>query len=170
MEVDPKYADGFARLIRQERLDDFDGFLRPVELFDEPPLWSRYDRLTFLDGLPVEEKNRLLIRAAAAHLPRIVEHGRGHHFVCMSTVLGWDEFDEGGLLRPAFWYADPRTRPDPADPRGILDYLRFAPVTSDRGRFVAEALDHDPNLPVTEDEAGVDAAIWRVYVRPAAWP
>jgi hypothetical protein len=69
---------------------------------------------------------------------------RGHGIYCMVSVLGWHDLDDGGLVRPAFWYADPHTRPDPADPRGILDYLTFTEPTSRYGAFAADAVDHDP--------------------------
>lgn len=165
MHIDPRFAADFARLIHHQRLDDLDAFLKPVELFDEPPLCSRLDQLAFLDGLPTEQKNRLLIRAAVAHLPRIVEHGRGHDFSCMVSILGWDEFEDGGLIRPAFWYTNPSNRPDPADPRGILDYLHFNPPTSRYSMFVADALDHDPAYLIHDDDAETDPWTRRVYVR-----
>lgn len=162
---DARFAADFARLIHQERLDDVDRFLKPVELFDEPPLYSRFGQLAFLDGLPVEQKNRLLIRAAAAHLHQIVEHGREHDFYCMLCILvDFDTVDGSGLLIPAFWYTNPSTRPDPTDPRGILDYLVFDLPTSHYSGVVADALDHDPAFVIQDDE-GTD--IWgrRVYVR-----
>ena len=166
MDIDPRFEADFARLIHEQSLDDLDAFLKPLELFDEPPLYSMYSQLTFLDGLTVEQKNRLLIRAAVAHLERIVDHCRGHDFYCMVSVLGWDEFDEGGLVDPRFWNADPTTRPNPDDPRGVLDYLRFHPPTSRYSTFVADALDHDPDYLIYEDEDMTDP--WkprRVYVR-----
>ncbi|GCE02190.1 Imm15 family immunity protein [Embleya hyalina] len=168
MHVDPRFVPEFVDLIHCERLDDLDRFLGPVELFDELPLYSRFHQLAFLDSLSVGQKNRLLIRAAAAHLPRIVEHGRGHDFFCMLSVLSWDEWELGGLIEPAFWYTKPSNRPDPSDPRGILDYLRFRPPTSRYGLFVADALDHDPRY-VIRDDSGTDPLTRRVYVMVGEW-
>jgi hypothetical protein len=165
MYVDPRFAVGFARLIHQQLLDDLDSFLEPVEDFDEPPLYSQYAQLAFLDGLTTDQKNRLLIRAAVAHLPRIVGHGRGHDFYCMVSILDWGDFEDGGLICPAFWYTNPSTRPALADPRGILDYVHFNPPTSHYSRFVADALDHDPAYLIHDDSGTGDPWTRRVYVR-----
>jgi hypothetical protein len=164
MQIDPRFAAGFERLIRDQFLDDLDGFLTRVELFDEPPLYSRFDQLTFLDGVPVEERNRLLVRAAAAHLPAIVGHARGHDSFCMLSILGWEDFDGGSLITPTFFVTNPSTRPDPEDPRGILDYLCFDPPTSHYSAFVADALEHDPRYLIHED-LGSTPGVMRVYVR-----
>ncbi|SPT49673.1 Imm15 family immunity protein [Actinomadura madurae] len=165
MFIDPRFAADFARLIHHQLLDDFDSFLKRVDDFDEPPLYTQYAQLAFLGGLTTEQKNRLLIRAAVAHLPRIVEHGHGHDFYCMVSILGWDEFENGGLIRPAFWYTNPSTRPDPGDPRGILDYVQFNPPASRYSVFVAGALDHDPGYLIHDDSGTGDPWMRRVYVR-----
>ncbi|GAB2713504.1 hypothetical protein GCM10027089_41780 [Nocardia thraciensis] len=82
----------------------------------------------------------------------------------MLCILVDVDGDDSGLFTPAFWYTNPSTRPDPADPRGILDYLIFHPPTSRYSKVVADALDHDPAFLIQDDE-GTDPWKRRVYVR-----
>lgn len=164
MHLDPRFAAGFARLIRHQRLDALDSFLESVDDFDEPPLYSQFAQLAFLDGLTTEQKNRLLIRAAVAHLPRIAEHLRGHDFFCMVSIVNWADFEDGGLITPAFFCTDLSVRPRSADPRGVLDYIPFTPPTSRYSTFVADALGHDPAY-LIHDDPGKDLWTTRVYVR-----
>lgn len=104
------------------------------------------------------------IRAAAAHLPVIVEHGWGHDFFCMLSILDWADFGHGGLVTPTFFHTNSGTRPDLRDPRGILYYLRFDPPTGRYSAFVADALDDDPDYLVSEDLTST-AGVARVFVR-----
>lgn len=165
MELDPRFKAEFEQLIRLQELDQLEGFMAPIDLFDEPPLYSRFSQVAFLDGLPPAEKNRVLIRAAAWYLPVIVKYSREFHagrendFFCMLSIVDWEDFDEGGLLAPTFWYTNPS--------QGILDQIRLEPPNSAYSTFVAEALDHDPSFLVWEDLASLPGTPYyeRVYVQ-----
>ncbi|PSK97177.1 hypothetical protein CLV63_109181 [Murinocardiopsis flavida] len=164
MDDDAAIAAGFRRLLHEQGLDRLDTFREPLSTFDEPPLYARYDQLGFLDGLPVPERNRRLIRAAAAHLRAIVAHISGHGTWCMLAIHGWEGFDAGGLLRPTFCTASLESRPDPRDPRTVLDYLRFDPPQSRFSAFTAHALADTPDCAIEEDLVSTPG-VQRVYVR-----
>ncbi|WP_433462419.1 hypothetical protein [Spirillospora sp. CA-128828] len=160
----PEYEADFQRLITEQRIDrhEFFGNLPDDFGYDEPPLYAQYHQLRFLNSLPTDEKNGVLVRAAVRHLRTLIDHG--HDLYCMLSIQGWDEWENGGLLDPRFFNAAPDHRPDPRDPRTILDCLRFDPPTSRYSAFVANALDHDPALIFHENIASHDEP--RVYVRP----
>ncbi|MCP9948689.1 Imm15 family immunity protein [Actinomadura madurae] len=162
MKNDPEYEADFQRLIIEQRIDRHEFFrdLQDDFGFDEPPLYAQYHQLSFLDGLPTAEKNAVLIRAAVRHLRTLIDHSTALY--CMLSIQGWDEWQNNGLLDPRFFIAAPDHHPDPAGPRGILDYLHFNPPTSPYSAFVADALDNDPSL-ITQEAPQHDH---RVYVRP----
>ena len=79
-----------------EGLDNTDIYLEPGE-WDEPPLYTRLAHLNFLDGLDLDEKNRILLGAALLQVDRIVNAAAQkmsteslHDFVCIVTVVGWE--------------------------------------------------------------------------------
>jgi hypothetical protein len=162
MTDDPEHEADFQRLIIEQKIDRHEFFRDlPDDFgFDEPPLYAHYHQLRFLDNLPTDEKNAILIRAGVRHLRALIDHSRDLY--CMLSIQGWDEWENDGLLDPRFFGAAPAHRPDPADPRGVLDYLHFNPPTSPYSAFVADALDHDPSLIVQENTTYEP----RVYVRP----
>jgi Immunity protein 15 len=166
MDLDPRFRADFEQLVRVEGLDRLDD-LMVTSLFEEVPLYSRYAHVAFLDPLPVAERNRLLIRAAAWYLPVILAHaaasyaGRDHDYFCMLAVSSWDDFDGGGLVSPAFWYTNPS--------RGVLDQLRREPPTSPYSSFVADALDRDPLYRLSEGYSDLPGGpyLTRVYAEPS---
>ena len=161
MELDAKFKTKLERLIEMEGLNDLEQFTEPVELFEEVPLYSRFSQLSFLEGLPSSEKNRILIRAGAQHLRVILEYltRRDCDSFCMLTIRDWEDFPQGGLITPAFWYTNPS--------QGILDQMRLQPPSSTYSNFVAEALDHDPSLKIDEYLSFLpgEPHVERVYVQ-----
>ena len=164
-DADPAVKAGFRHLLELEGLDRLDELMRVDDFFEELPLYSRYAQLSFLDGLPVAERNRLLVRAAVSYLPVVLDHardyyaGRDRDYFCMVAVQSWEDFDEGGLVTPYLWFANPS--------RGVFDHLRFDPPQSSYSAFVAEALDHDPSFMLNEGLRDLPGGpyVERVYVR-----
>jgi len=77
----------FEQLVHEEGLDDLHAFTRPIETFDEPPLYSRISQLAFLGDLGARERAGQLIRAAARHLRRIVDYVEEVEFDTKSDFL-----------------------------------------------------------------------------------
>jgi hypothetical protein len=117
--------------------------------FDEVPLYATYSEVSFLDGLPPGERDRLLLRAAVAHLGVILDLSRGYYagrdydYSCAASITNWEFVDEGDPIIPRFWYANPS--------RGVFEYARFAPPESDHSRRVAGRLGQDPEYVLSED-------------------
>ncbi|MBB5631201.1 Imm15 family immunity protein [Sphaerisporangium krabiense] len=165
IELDPRFKTELFRLIHDEGLDRF-GELMEATLFEELPLYSRYSQLQFLDPLSMSEKNRVLIRAAVAHMVKVVEYSHNYYadrtydYVCMVSVTGWGDSDgRSEWLTPNLWIGNPRN--------DKLRSMRLYPAQGRQSEFVADALDGDAGLILNEGlshflgEPHVD----RVYVR-----
>ncbi len=64
---------------------------------DEPPLYTRLTNLAVLDGMSLDEKNRILFGAALLHADRVVNLAatslslaRLERYCCIVTLMGWD--------------------------------------------------------------------------------
>lgn len=149
--MEPRFRADFERLLAEQDLTDLDGLMTYPGYFDELPLYSSYDQLAFLDDLTVPERNRVLVRAGAAHLGTILEHARHYYagrpfdYHCELSVTEWDEFEEGGLITPRFLYLNPS--------RGYFKHAQYTPPTSPYSDFVATCLDHDPDYTLSEELA-----------------
>lgn len=170
VEVDPRFGEAFGGLLAAADLLDFDGLMTCDGYFDELPLFTTYSQIAFLDDLPPLERNRVLVRAAVAHLGRILEHaeryfaGREFDFFCAVTVTGWDFFPEGDPLTPRFWRANTS--------KGVFDYLKLRPPTSEGSNTVTYLLDHDPDYLINDDivdEFG-DKRLERIFVQHVDCP
>lgn len=165
MDLDPRFKADFERLIKLQKLDNLEGFMEPIDLFEEVPLYSRFSQVSFLDSLSSIERNRVLIRAAAWYLCVIIKYfreayaGRDCDFFCMLSILDWEDFNEGGLITPTFWYTNPS--------QGVLDQIRLEPPDSAYSIFVAEALDCDRSFKIKEDLTRLldEPHVERVYVQ-----
>ncbi|AXB41786.1 Imm15 family immunity protein [Amycolatopsis albispora] len=165
-EIDPRFRAEFDRLLADGDLLDFDGLMSYDGYFDELPLYATYRQISFLDELPPLERNQVLVRAAAAHLGRVLAHaeefyaGREFDFFCAVTVTGWDHLPEGDPLTPHFWLANPS--------RGVFEHLRLRPPGSEGSNMVAHLLGHDPAYLLNDDL--VDGRLERVWVQQADHP
>lgn len=161
MELDTRFKTEFENLIQIEGLDDLEQFAEVVDLFEEVPLYSRFSQLSFLNDLPPNEQNRILIRAGAWYLRFIIEYLTRHDCdsFCMLTIRDWEDFPQGGLITPSFWYTNPS--------QGTLDQIHLQPPDSAYSDFVAEALDHDPSLKINEYLSFLpgEPHVERVYVQ-----
>lgn len=171
MNIDPRFSDEFARVLGKHDLMDFDTLMEYDGYFDEPPLYGPYADVSFLDGLPPEERDRVLIRAAVAHLEVILDYsrryfeGRDYDFFCAVTVTNWEFVEkEGAPIKPRFWIANPS--------RGVFEYLRLDPPTSRESRFVAECLDHSPDYVLGDDidRRFAEPRLERVWVQHVSCP
>ena len=168
--IDPRFQEEFGRLLAAGDLLDFDRLMVHDGYFDELPLFATYPEIAFLDGLPPQDRDRVLVRAAVAHLGRVLDHaadffGDGEpDFFCAVTVTGWDYREEGDPLVPRFWRANPS--------RGVFDHLRLDPPVSEGSALVADFLDHDPSYPLNDDivERFGDRRLERVFVQRADHP
>jgi len=156
--VESRYMEPFRKILVQRGIDDPQVFA-DVEYFEEEPVYLYYDQLGFLSDLLFPDANRVLIRATALHLERIVssvshsssEHGKT--IVRMISLTGWegDPLDgqtnyDGtqGFLHPYIWCANL------SDPR--LDEISLGPVASAAGAFVSEAIGDDERFAVAEGQ------------------
>ncbi|WP_370948131.1 Imm15 family immunity protein [Amycolatopsis sp. cg5] len=151
----------FEELLREQGLLDLDRLMTHDGYFTEPSLFNTYAQVSFLDDLPLDERNRALVRAAVEHLGTILDHarkfyaGRTLDFFCAVTVTGWEYLDEGDPLMPRFWIANPS--------RGAFDHVRLAPPSWDESAMVAGWLDHDPAYLLNDDIVG--SRLERVFVQ-----
>lgn len=170
MEIDPRFSEQFQRLLDKHDLTKFDRLMDYHGYFDELPLFAQYDEVSFLDGFPLEERNRILIRAAVAHLATILDYsrkyyaGRDYDYFCAVTVTGWEWVEEGDVVIPRFWYANPS--------HGVFNYLQLDPPDSEYGRFVAACLDHNPDYVINDDvvREPTETRIERVWVQHVSCP
>ena len=149
VDIDPRFRDQFEQLLARNDLVDLDGLMSYPGHFDELPLFAMNDEVAFLAKFSPEERSRILIRAAVAHLGVILDHsrkyyeGREYDYFCAVTVTDWEYLDEGGAVVPHFWYANPS--------RGVFDHLKLDPPASEQSRFVAKCLDHSPDYVLNDD-------------------
>jgi Immunity protein 15 len=149
VDIDPRFRSQIQDLIDKHDLSKFDRLMGYHGYFDELPLFTRYAEVSFLHELPVAERNRILIRAAVAHLGVILDYsrtfyeGRDHDYFCAVTVTGWEYVAEGDVVIPRFWYANPS--------HGVFDYVKLDPPDSEYSRFVADCLEHSPDYVINDD-------------------
>jgi hypothetical protein len=154
--VNERYQRAFRQLLAEERIGDPAVFM-DVDVFDEVPVYSRFQELGFLSPLPYVEANEVLIKSTALYLDRIVSYASrqapvpGKTILRMVSVTGWQHEDESrrmnydgsfDFLRPNIWlgnFANPK-----------LNNLRFWPVGSPAGSFVKSAINDDHRFRVLE--------------------
>jgi hypothetical protein len=157
------------QLLREEELDNLAPFMAP-SLFAEAPLYSQDAQVSFLDGLPVRERNTVLIRFAVKHLKTLILYRAEHFaasdddFVAMVSIMGWEHHDpDVDLLVPYLWSANPS--------RLELTGALLTPATTACSAFVAQALGNDPAYAIHEGyHSGHPPYLDRVYVRPVTMP
>jgi hypothetical protein len=170
VDVDPRFADQFGRLFDRHDLTQYHRLMEYHGYFDELPLFARYAEVSFLDSLSIEERNRVLIRAAVAHLETILDYSRQYYanreydYFCAVTITGWEYVDEGEVVVPHFWYANPS--------HGAFEYLALEPPTSQYSRFVADCLDHSPDYVLNDDVVRdyTETRVERVFVQHISCP
>jgi hypothetical protein len=165
VDVDPRFRDQFAQVLGKFDLMNFDKLMEYDGYFDELPLYGPYADVSFLNDLPARERDRILIRAAVAHLETILDYsrryyaGRDYDFFCAVTVTNWEFAEkEGSPIKPQFWFANPS--------RGVFEYVKLDPPTSVESRFVADCLDHSPDYALNDDiDRRFEPRLERVWVQ-----
>jgi hypothetical protein len=152
------------RLIRTERLDNFERLLTPRE-WDEVPFVSRLARIEFLSYLDVQERSRVLVASAVKLLDRILDFaeaaGRAEVVVLVSA-MNWDDLYavNPDPIIPKFWICTNVQRD--------LTNFRLVPGTSKEALLVAYWLRSSDLLQshevFEEAELEVDPELRRVYV------
>jgi Immunity protein 15 len=172
-ELEQPFRAAFDALLAAEGHTQLSDYLE-VTTFDEVPLYSRFDQLSFLDGLDSAEQNRLLIRAAVLHLAKIVDYagrafeGRDDPCLRMVSITGWWDSDADGwtstdgttrLLTPNFWIGNLRS--------AQMQSFTMDSASGKSAQFVADALDRDPDYVLFEgwSAPGPDRFLRRVYVQ-----
>jgi len=94
-------------LIKKEGLDDPKVYFSEYETFEELPLFSRWNDISFLSHLSFDEKNKVLLKVAMNLLKKnatlaksIVNDVELADFFSCITITGWDDAAEMGSLRP----------------------------------------------------------------------
>jgi hypothetical protein len=73
-------------------------------------------------------------------------------------VTGWDLVEEGDMVIPRFWFANPSHR--------VFEQLTLEPPTSAESRFVAECLDHSPDYVLNDEvDRRFEPRLERVWVQ-----
>ncbi|GAA1012021.1 hypothetical protein Aple_014160 [Acrocarpospora pleiomorpha] len=147
IELDSRFVEELTHLLDEEDWG-IDSGLMYADPWDQFPIYSRYSQLEFLAALPIEECNRVLIRAAMSRFIKVVEcsleyYGKGeYNYDCMMVVRDFMQVGEKGfvvadghrdLLTPHLWWAHP------SDPR--MSKFRLYEARSKQTQFVAAALD-----------------------------
>lgn len=161
-EIDPRFRPRFRAVMELNEVWDPRGLMTLPpggDTYEELPLYATIGEVDFLGDLPVPERNRVLIQAAAAHLRVILDYAaeRESDYFCAVTIDFWDEFDEGGLIVPRFLYANPA--------REFFQNVSVLPAKSSYSAFASECLDHSPDYVLHEQ---VDASLMKRRT-PDAW-
>jgi hypothetical protein len=150
------YVDRFREMLDEEQIGDPAAFL-DVDVFDEVPVYSRFQQLGFLSGLSFAEANSVLIRLTALYLDTVVSYSanqprqKGKTILRMVSVTGWlNEDDSGqmnfdglsGFVRPNMWLANFD------NPK--LSHFSIWPAVSPAGLFVRMAMNDDGRFAVVE--------------------
>ncbi|WP_336852488.1 Imm15 family immunity protein [Pseudescherichia vulneris] len=94
-------------LIKKEGLDNLGVYFAAYETFEEIPLFSRWNDISFLSHLSFDERNKVLLKAAIDLLEKNAKAAKSiakgvemaDFFSCI-TITGWDDAIEMGSLRP----------------------------------------------------------------------
>jgi hypothetical protein len=95
------------RLIKDEKLDDFNRLLRRRQ-WDEVPLFSRFSRINFLHGMSAVKKSEILVKFAVLHLNKILDYAELQMWRDLVILISINDFDnlkfEGDEpVCPNFW-------------------------------------------------------------------
>jgi len=94
-------------LIKKGGLDNPRVYFAEYDTFEEIPLFSRWNDISFLSHLSFDERNKVLLKAAIDLLKKNAKAAKSiakdveiaDFFSCI-TITGWDDAIEMGSLRP----------------------------------------------------------------------
>lgn len=94
------------KLIKKEKLDKPEVYYANYETYEEPPLFSRFSYISFLQDLSFDEKNKILIKTAIElankalkQVNQYLTHGIEEYFICV-VLTNWDDIDEFNCIKP----------------------------------------------------------------------
>ncbi|MCL2892221.1 Imm15 family immunity protein [Brenneria tiliae] len=95
------------RLLHKEGLDKVDVYYADYDSFEEVPLFSRWNQISFLSSLSFDEKNKLFIKKGTELVSYFYKKSKEYldkdeqkdYFICMS-LTGWDDCEEINCLTP----------------------------------------------------------------------
>lgn len=93
------------KLKKKEGLDDLSIFFADYETFEEIPLFSRWNNISFLSSLTFNEKNKVLVESSINIVSLCLKEAENYlkkeelddYFIC-TTLTGWDDYDEINCL------------------------------------------------------------------------
>lgn len=92
-------------LIKKEELNDSSIFFSDYDTFEEIPLFSRWENISFLSSLSFNEKNKVLIKKTLELIADCNSCSRNYidnvndYFICLS-LTNWDDYGEINCLTP----------------------------------------------------------------------
>ena len=98
-------------LAKKEGMDDLSIFFRPYETFEEIPVFSFFDNISFLSGMNFNEKNKIIIKYAIDLLIKIRAFygtlngiSKRECFFCIS-IRDWDidDYEEINCVTPCIY-------------------------------------------------------------------
>lgn len=151
------------RLLHKEGLDNADVYYADYDTFEEIPLFSRWNQISFLSSLSFDEKNKLFIRKSAELVSYYHDKSKEYldkdeqkdYFICMS-LTGWDDCEEINCLTPNIVLSRRKG--------WLLTHLKLKKTGSDEERLVKQYLS---SLALTDFDVFVSEggkANKRVYV------
>jgi hypothetical protein len=154
--VEKSYTEALDAILAEGGIADPPDFM-DVDYFDHYPFYLYISQLDFLSHLPFAEANRVLLKASALYLERLVALATrrgplaGKTILRMISVADWQDRNDDGhsnydgttaYLTPYIWLANLD------DPR--LGSFTVHPVTTAAGLFVKDALNQDERFRVAE--------------------
>lgn len=154
--IEKSYVEAVDAILAEDGITDPSAFM-DVEYFDQYPFYLYISQLDFLSHLPFAEANRVLVKASALYLERLValatQRGPlpGKTILRMISVSDWKNRNDDGqpnydgttaYLTPYIWLANLD------DPR--LGSFTVHPVKTAAGLFVKDPLNQDERFRVAE--------------------
>lgn len=131
----------FNSLIKKEKLNDFSIYFRNYESYEEIPLFSRYENISFLSDFSFNEKNKMLIRKGIElvrcirdlSLSYLSENECKDYFICLS-ITDWDlnDYKEINCLSPHIYVSRKK--------EWLLSCLEFTQKSSIEENLIKEYL------------------------------
>ena len=126
-------------LVEKEGLNNPEVYYKDYESFEEIPLFSRWDHISFLQSYSFNEKNKILIRKGLELVSFVEKKSIKHlkaselkdYFACL-TITDWDDYEEKNCLSVNIFITRKK--------QWILSHLRLKQKSSIEENLVKEYL------------------------------
>jgi hypothetical protein len=94
------------RLLQKEGLNDSDIYYAEFDDFEEIPIFSRWDRISFLDSFSFDHKNKILLKTAIDLVESIIAKSKNRphldieNYLACVTITGWDFIGDINCITP----------------------------------------------------------------------